>query len=195
MTAIESPLDIILDLAKQDQIIAIDTEFDRQNSYFPILSLIQISTKNHHYALLDCLSIHSDQKKQIKALFLDPAIRKVFHSCRQDIEAIHRFFDIYPQNIADTQIMAAALGMGQQVSYVTLAALCNAILDKKYQFSDWIKRPLSPAQISYAINDVIYLLCIYHKLLEELQQKEISMHHIEDKNPNITAKNTYSDAQ
>ena len=103
------------------------------------------------------------------ALLTDPAVTKVFHAARQDIEIFLLLFDAVPRPLFDTQIAAMVAGFGDQVGYDALvAALADGQIDKAHRFSDWAARPLSPAQIAYAAADVTHLRGVYEKLRERL---------------------------
>jgi ribonuclease D len=146
--------------------LCIDTEFHREKSYYPQLGLIQVASRRACY-LIDPLAIpHLDCFWQ----FLhDPSRLKVLHAGRQDVEIILSATGEIPFPIFDTQIAAALLGLGEQASLAKLVSvILNEHLPKHESFSDWLSRPLSPEQITYAASDVIYLLPIYEELKRNL---------------------------
>ncbi|HFB2048500.1 MAG: ribonuclease D [Hyphomicrobiaceae bacterium] len=153
-------------LAKHDY-VTVDTEFLREQTFWPHLCLIQLAGPNHEF-LIDPLA------KGIKLdafydLMADLDTVKVFHSGRQDIEIIFNKAGLIPTPLFDTQIAAMVCGFGESVSYVNLVKKILGIdLDKGARFSDWSSRPLSNKQLAYAIADVTHLRDIYVFLLNEL---------------------------
>jgi hypothetical protein len=101
----------------------------------------------------------------------DTSIMKIFHSCRQDLEAFYALSGVVPQNVFDTQVAATLVGMGDQISYADLCQnLLQLELSKELQWSNWAARPLLPEQIAYAANDARYLMPLYQSLTHQLQQ-------------------------
>lgn len=151
--------------------ITIDTEFLRDKTYYPKLCLIQISGPEIEPAAIDPLANRMDLTPVI-ALLENPAITKVFHSGRQDLEIFYTVMSgKLPSPIFDTQVAASVLGYGDQVSYAVLVKqICGADIDKSNQFTDWARRPLSEKQLSYALSDVTYLREIYERLLKDLDK-------------------------
>jgi len=148
--------------------IAIDTEFKRNDSYFPILCLIQIAT-DEFLEIIDPISITNFQP--LIDLLKNHKITWIFHSARQDLELIFNEFGLLPKKIFDTQIAANFLDFDYQISYqAIIEKVCTVSLEKKYTRIDWSKRPLPPGAIDYAIDDVRYLI----KLKNILEQKLIS---------------------
>jgi ribonuclease D len=120
-------------------------------------------------AVVDALAPDIDLAP-LGALFADPAVEKVFHAARQDIEIFVLLFGDVPRPLFDTQVAAMVAGFGDQVGYEALvSALANGTIDKAHRFSDWSVRPLSPAQIAYAAADVTYLREVYEKLSARLE--------------------------
>lgn len=151
----------------QEKMIAIDTEFSRDATYYPKLCLIQIATINKA-AAIDILSNEIDFSALISIL-KDQKITKIFHSARQDLESLLVFFKFLPNNIFDTQIAASFCGYGTSISYELLVNEIFAYkLDKSLRISDWTHRPLSSEQIDYALSDVNYILKIYDYLHKKL---------------------------
>lgn len=145
-------------LEEQPEYIAIDTEFVRQNTYYPILGLIQIAFEDDLYLIdpLQC-DIHI-----LKPLLENEYIVKVFHSCRQDIEILQDNYHIHPKNIMDLQVLSTLLKLGNQISLDQLTKqFLNFSLDKNWQFCDWLKRPLTEEQQIYAQDDVRSICKLY----------------------------------
>lgn len=147
--------------------IGIDTEFVRTRSYFPLLSLIQLSLPNNSIYIFD---IHAKLDWcALVEILTNNTITKVIHSCRQDIEAIKHKFNVIPFNVVDLQVMAKIIGKGHQIAYSELVMQYHKIrLSKDKQFSQWGKRPLSSDQLTYAYNDVKYLLPLYNTIVSSL---------------------------
>ncbi|MEQ9116460.1 MAG: hypothetical protein RLN62_06665 [Rickettsiales bacterium] len=160
---------IIKDLTKY-KVIALDTEFLRDKTYYPEFCLLQIATENKAYAI-DPLSSEIDISL-LKGVLEDSGIVKVIHSCKQDVEILEKSVGTMPQNIFDTQIAAAFCGISDMISYEVLCnRILNVAIDKTQRITDWSMRPLRENQIKYAINDVIYLIEIYKKLLAKLDRE------------------------
>ncbi len=149
-----------------DKWVALDTEFIREKTYYPELSLIQIAG-NKDIACIDPYKIKNFSP--LIALFNNKNIVKIFHSPSQDLELFAHVFKTVPQNIFDTQLAASLLGIGNQIGYADLVnKLCKVQLDKKHTRTDWSHRPLSQSELDYALNDVRYLGHIYHTLTKKL---------------------------
>ena len=151
------------------KIVALDTEFIRRNTYFPILSLIQVAVDGQIY-VVDCLC-GLDISCMLK-IINDDKIIKILHSSRQDLEIFYKESGALPKNIHDTQILANFCGFDFNASYANLVKrFFNIDLDKKMQNSNWLRRPLNPRQIEYAKIDVLYLERIYFNLLKIVKKK------------------------
>ena len=152
-----------------EPLLAIDTEFFRETTYYPHLGLIQIGSPNE-IICVDPLAF--DALEQLRRLFFNPEIIKVFHSCSQDMEVLYLYFGDLPAPIFDTQIAAAMFGHQDQIGYAKLVAQQYDVeLDKSQTRTNWLKRPLSAKQIEYAGEDVLYLLPLYEKFNSELKDK------------------------
>ena len=146
------------------EFLAVDTEFMREQTYYSQLCLIQISDGTHA-AAVDPLAPGIDLQP-LWDLMADESITKVFHAANQDLEIFFKEMGKLPLPLFDSQIAAMVLGHGDQVGYDKLVrALLNHDIDKSSRFTDWSRRPLSARQISYALDDVIYLGEMYPKLL------------------------------
>ena len=151
------------------EFIAVDTEFMRERTYWPKLCLAQVAGPEEA-AAIDTLAEGIDLAP-LEELMANPAVLKVFHAARQDIEIFYQRMNQVPQPLFDTQVAAMVCGFGEEVAYDTLVSrLAGAQLDKSSRFTDWARRPLSPAQIHYALGDVTHLRVIYQKLAERLEQ-------------------------
>lgn len=150
--------------------LAMDTEFMRESTYYPILCLIQIAT-DEVSACIDVLSL--DHIDPLLELLQQNSQLKIFHSCRQDLEVLYAEYQLIPQPLFDTQVAASILGLDEQISYAELVAQKSSIhLAKTESRTDWKRRPLSDAQIDYALDDVVHLGPLYKKLESDLIMKK-----------------------
>ena len=151
--------------------IAVDTEFMREQTFWPKLCLVQIAADGTE-VLIDSQAPALDLTPLFD-LMVNEKVVKVFHSARQDIEIVHHLAGVIPHPIFDTQVAAMVCGFGEAVSYSMLVKrLLNRNLDKTSRFTDWSRRPLSERQLTYALGDVIYLRDLYPKLKAQLDQSE-----------------------
>jgi len=149
--------------------LSVDTEFMREKTYYPRLCLIQISGKKEAIAV-DTISPGIDLEPVFK-LLNDPTIIKVFHACRQDMEIFFHLTNNTPKPVFDTQIAAMVCGYGDAISYDKLVKQIVGIdIDKSSRFTDWSQRPLSNAQLNYALSDVTHLRKIYEQLKKQLRE-------------------------
>jgi ribonuclease D len=150
--------------------ITIDTEFMRERTYWARLCLVQLAGANEAVAV-DTLAPGLDLGPLLD-LMADKSVLKVFHACRQDLEIFLRLMDgSLPEPIFDSQIAAMVCGFGEEVAYETLVnRLAKAKLDKSSRFTDWSRRPLSEAQLAYALADVTHLRVIYEKLRRRIEE-------------------------
>ena len=154
-------------------VLAIDTEFVRERTYYHKLGLIQVSDGTH-CAAID--PIHISNLEPFLNLVRNQSTVKVFHAARQDLEILHRLCDGLIQPVFDTQIAASVVGWGSQISF---AKIVNKVLGKKINksetYTDWCRRPLSERQIEYALDDVRLLFPVYEnlkKVLKRLNREE-----------------------
>ena len=151
--------------------VAIDTEFMREQTFWPKLCLIQVAA-NGTEILIDSLAPSLDLAPFFE-LMVDERVTKVFHSARQDIEIVHHLAGVVPHPIFDTQVAAMVCGFGEAVSYSMLVKrLLAHNLDKTSRFTDWSRRPLSDRQLTYALGDVVHLRDLYPKLRAQLDRSE-----------------------
>lgn len=155
---------------RQQAALAIDTEFMRSETFYPIAGLLQIGDGKGCY-LIDPLAINDFEP--LRDLLLDEAVTKVLHSCSEDLEVFQRWLNVVPAPLFDTQIAAAFAGYGFSLGYAGLIkAVLNIEIPKEETRSDWLQRPLSVAQLKYAALDVAHMLIVYGKLLQNLKANE-----------------------
>jgi ribonuclease D len=148
--------------------VAVDTEFLREQTFWPELCLIQMAGPNDE-VIVDPLAAGLDLKPFYE-LMANEAVVKVFHAGRQDIEIVYAEAGLIPKPIFDSQVAAMVCGFGESVSYVNLVKkVVGKDLDKSSRFTDWSRRPLSEKQLVYAIGDVTHLRDIYKFLKAELE--------------------------
>ncbi len=173
----KAPAGLITDAAELSELCAdlrtagafgLDTEFIGETSYIPVLCLIQVSTAKR-VALIDPQA--PLDLAPLLEIIADPAVVKICHAGQQDLEILHHLGGRIPQNIFDTQIIAGQLGVGYPLSYGKLVNYyCGVDLDKAHTYSDWSRRPLSPAQFEYAVDDVRYLPMIHACIARRLDE-------------------------
>ena len=146
--------------------VAIDTEFMREKTYFPVLCLIQLATPEWAVCIDPLADISLEPL--LEALYR-PDLLKIFHAAEQDLELFNQIKGSPPPNLFDSQIAAPLLGFPEQAGYGRLVEMiCGRVLDKSQTRTDWSRRPLSEAQLQYAADDVIELVKIYKHLRDQL---------------------------
>ena len=151
------------------EFVAVDTEFMRETTYWPKLCLIQAAAPGIE-AVIDPLAQELDLAPFL-ALMADKAVLKVFHAARQDLEIFLKLAGALPKPLFDTQIAAMACGYGDSIAYDALVSqVLKQRLDKSSRFTDWSRRPLSEAQLAYALADVTHLRELYPRLADKLKQ-------------------------
>jgi ribonuclease D len=149
--------------------VTVDTEFLRETTFWPKVCLIQLACDDHAIAV-DALAEDLDLSPFFE-LMANENVVKVFHAARQDIEIVWHLAKIIPAPLFDTQVAAMVCGYGDQIAYGELAqSICKVTLDKSSRFTDWSRRPLTDAQIEYAIADVTHLRDIYKALRQRLER-------------------------
>jgi ribonuclease D len=152
----------------QHPFVTVDTEFLRETTYYPKLCLIQMAS-TEDAVLVDPLADGIDLAP-FMALMADRNVVKVFHSARQDLEIVWNLGGIVPEPLFDSQVAAMVCGYGDSVSYEQLVNdLAKAKVDKSSRFTDWSRRPLTDAQLTYALSDVTHLVLVYEALMEQLR--------------------------
>jgi ribonuclease D len=169
--------------------ITIDTEFLRETTYYPLLCVAQMASPDEA-VVVDALAPGIDLAPFF-ALMADDKVMKVFHAARQDIEIVWHAAELIPHPIFDTQVAAMVLGYGDSISYDQLVQrITGDALDKSHRFTDWTRRPLSEAQLRYAISDVTHLRDVYTTLLEDLERRGRA-DWVEDEMRILTSPETY----
>ena len=152
----------------RSEYLTIDTEFLRETTFWPELCLIQLAGPEIE-VIVDPLAKDLDLAPFF-ALMANPAVLKVFHAARQDIEIIVNRGDLIPHPIFDTQVAAMVCGFGDSVSYDQLVQKIKGVhIDKSSRFTDWSRRPLTEKQLEYALADVTHLRDVYLALKEKLE--------------------------
>ncbi|KQS05343.1 ribonuclease D [Sphingomonas sp. Leaf357] len=150
--------------------VCVDTEFMRENTFWPELCLIQIADVNEA-AAIDPMAPGLDMKPLLDLMTENQEVLKVFHAGGQDLEIIYNLTGKTPYPLFDTQVAAMALGQGEQIGYSNLVdAYLGITVDKGARFTDWSRRPLDARQIEYAIGDVTHLAEIFPKMLARLRK-------------------------
>src|SRR5690242_15642337 len=150
--------------------VTVDTEFLRETTYFPILCVAQMASKDEA-VVVDALAEGIDLTPFFK-LMANEKVLKVFHAARQDIEIVWHRAKMIPHPVFDTQVAAMVLGYGDSISYDQLVQrITGDSLDKSHRFTDWTRRPLSDAQLVYAISDVTHLRDVYLALVDDLGRR------------------------
>src|SRR5579884_1854093 len=150
--------------------VTVDTEFLRESTYYPLLCVAQMATEDEA-VVIDALAPGIDLTPFFD-LLVNESVVKVFHAARQDIEIVWHMANKIPHPIFDTQVAAMVLGYGDSISYDQLVhRITGDQLDKSHRFTDWTRRPLTAAQLAYAISDVTHLRDIYLKLDEDLHKR------------------------
>src|SRR5262247_3323058 len=150
--------------------VTVDTEFLRESTYYPKLCVAQIASTDEA-VVVDALADGIDLKPLFH-LMADENVIKVFHAARQDIEICWHAAGLIPAPLVDTQVAAMVLGYGDSIAYDQLVQrITGDNLDKSLRFTDWTRRPLSEAQIAYAISDVTHLRDVYVKLAADLDKR------------------------
>lgn len=148
--------------------VTVDTEFMRDQTYWPILCLVQLAGPEDA-AVIDSLAPGLDLAP-LAEILAAPEIVKVFHAGRQDLEIFLKRFGRLPAPIFDTQVAAMVCGFGEQAAYDTLARKIAGVgLDKSSRFTDWSRRPLTERQLAYALGDVTHLRPVYLHLKQMLE--------------------------
>jgi len=169
--------------------VTIDTEFLRETTYYPLLCVAQMASAEEA-VVIDALA-PGINLAPFYELMADEKAMKVFHAARQDIEIVWHAAKLIPHPIFDTQVAAMVLGYGDSISYDQLVArITGDTLDKSHRFTDWTRRPLSEAQLRYAISDVTHLRQVYLKLVEDLRQRGRA-EWVEDEMRVLTSPETY----
>ena len=175
-TAAVEPITTTLDLAAacarlaRHPFVTVDTEFLRETTYYPLLCVAQIASADEAI-VIDALAPGIDLAPFFE-LMVDERVLKVFHAARQDIEIVWHMAGRIPHPVFDSQVAAMVLGFGDSISYDQLVQrVTGDNLDKSNRFTDWSRRPLSSAQLTYAVSDVTHLRDVYLALADDLARR------------------------
>jgi ribonuclease D len=150
--------------------VTVDTEFLRETTYYPLLCVAQIASADEAI-VIDALAPGIDLAPFFE-LMVDERVLKVFHAARQDIEIVWHMAGRIPHPVFDSQVAAMVLGFGDSISYDQLVQrVTGDNLDKSNRFTDWSRRPLSSAQLAYAVSDVTHLRDVYLALADDLARR------------------------
>ena len=188
ITSTQDLIEACARLASHDY-VAVDTEFMREQTFWPDLCLIQLAGPDTE-VIVDPMAPGIDLKP-FYDLMSEKRVVKVFHAARQDIEIVYSEAGLIPIPVFDTQIAAMVCGFGESVSYVNLVKkVTGRDLDKSSRFTDWSRRPLSEKQLVYAIGDVTHLRDIYLHLKKELETTNRASW-LDEEMAELTAPSTY----
>jgi len=161
----------LADHLRGQPVIAFDTEFLREKTFFPQLGLLQIADREKSW-LVDPLAIPSEAMRPLAEVFTSPDVLKVAHAAEQDQECLFHDYGVLAAPLLDTSTAAALCGWGDQVGLtVVLRKSVGVVLPKMHTRADWLRRPLSEAMIEYAALDVAYLVEASDRLLAELDRR------------------------
>jgi ribonuclease D len=151
--------------------VTVDTEFLRETTYFPILCVAQMATTDE--AVVVDAQAEGIELDPFFELMANEKVLKVFHAARQDIEIVWHRAKIIPAPVFDTQVAAMVLGYGDSISYDQLVQrITGDALDKSHRFTDWSRRPLTAAQLKYAVSDVTHLRDVYSALSADIAKRK-----------------------
>ena len=158
--------------ARQQVAVALDTEFVWERTYYPALGLVQIGLAEDDVHLVDTLALTGDDLAPLAELLEDPDTEIVLHDALQDLQIMSRATGAMPRNVVDTQRVAGMVGLTATASLQDLVKWGTGVhLDKGATRSNWLRRPLSDEQVSYALDDVRYLLDVRDKLVDEAEAR------------------------
>lgn len=167
ITTTDALADLCTRMARSE-FVCVDTEFMRENTYYPLLCLVQIGNAEEA-AAIDPLAPGLDMTPLLDLLTENEDVLKVFHAGGQDVEIIYNLTGKTPHPIFDTQIAMMAISQSEQIGYANLVeSWLGKTIDKGARFTDWSRRPLTERQIEYAIGDVTYLATIFPRILKRL---------------------------
>lgn len=150
--------------------VTVDTEFLRESTYYPLLCVAQMAG-TQEAVVVDTLAQGLDLAPFYE-LMANEQVVKVFHAARQDVEIVWHQAQLIPHPLFDTQVAAMVLGYGDSISYDQLVQrVTGDMLDKSNRFTDWSRRPLTPAQVTYAVSDVTHLRDVYLSLSSDLEKR------------------------
>lgn len=169
----QTALERFCDSLKGKPFITVDTEFIREKTYYPRLCLIQIGDPDKNTVAVDVLADPPLDLRPVFRLLYDPDILKIFHAGRQDLEIFYTLGGKVAAPFFDTQIAAMVCGYGDSIGYERLVRdVTGEQINKAVQYTNWAVRPLSKAQIEYALADVSHLVDLYRHLEKELEKRD-----------------------
>ncbi len=149
--------------------LALDTEFERVNTFYPIPGLVQLGL-GENFCLVD--PAVAEASEGFRRILTDPDVPKLLYAMSEDLELFRHWLQLEPEGLVDLQIGAALAGAGFSVGYARLVeTLFGEALDKSATRSDWVSRPLSEAQERYALDDVRFLVPMYHWVMSKLRER------------------------
>jgi ribonuclease D len=170
--------------------LTIDTEFLRDKTFYSRLCLIQLAGPDTDAVAIDPIEFDLDLTP-FHALMENENVIKVFHAARQDLEIFYQMTGKIPAPLFDTQVAAMVCGYGDSIAYNKLVAdITGKALAKNAQFTDWSRRPLSEKQLTYALDDVIYLREVYEVLKKRLEKQKRD-HWVKQEMEILTSPDTY----
>ncbi len=168
----QKQLDDVCDILSTKHYLTIDTEFLRDKTYYSKLCLIQLAGPDVDAVAIDPIATNLNWDK-FHDLMQNEKVIKVFHAARQDLEIFYHINGKIPAPLFDTQVAAMVCGYGDSIAYNKLVeGITGTKLAKTAQFTDWSRRPLAEKQISYALDDVIYLRDVYESLSKQLKKQK-----------------------
>ena len=160
----------LLEQHSGERFVAVDTEFRRRDTFYPQVALLQLCWKKESY-LIDPTKISG--LDSVKALLADPRVIKLIHSPSEDLEVFDRWLQMTPTPLFDTQRALAVLGRGFGLGYRAMVEMYTGdVISKEETTSDWLKRPLTDRQLSYAALDVTYLRQIGEQLYDACEESQ-----------------------
>jgi ribonuclease D len=182
-------LSAVCERLQRHPFVTVDTEFLRETTFWPKLCVAQLASPEEA-VVIDALAPGLDLEPLFR-LMRNEAVLKVYHAARQDIEIVWHLAQFIPHPVFDTQVAAMVLGYGDSIAYDQLVQrLTGSHIDKSSRFTDWSRRPLSEAQLAYAVSDVTHLREVYAKLKAQLEKRGRS-HWMEDEMAVLTSPETY----
>ncbi len=174
----DETLRALLERHSNERFVAVDTEFRRRDTFYPQVALLQLCWKKEAY-LIDPTKI--SDFNSVSELLSDPRVIKLIHSPSEDLEVFDRWLHMTPAPLFDTQRALAVLGHGFGLGYRTMVEMYTGdAISKEETASDWLKRPLTGSQLSYAALDVTYLRQIGEKLYDTCEENQRLIWVLED---------------
>jgi len=184
-------LEKLVQQATKQGYVAIDTEFVWEKTFYPGLGIVQLGLSQEQVYIIDTLALQN--LTPLKTLITDPNTTKIFHDAIQDLKILKRACSCQPHNIFDTRLAAGFAGSSSNISLANLLKeKINIELAKTHTRTNWLKRPLDPEQLTYALDDVRYMPKLYKILIQEMKQKNHYQWFQED-SEKLNQQTTYQD--